>query len=201
MKVVSGGTQHREQDVHLSVCFHTHLKRRELVAVWQRVVRRPESPEGLTERIFNANSCGRNFVPVKSEEPGTGGGVPCFGFCGRGSPKFEFAAKFRLFRLYEVDRTACVDLHDRPPRRTMDQRGVRFDGRLHLLACPGAFLPHAFQACSDHSVNLMKEEKNRRGCTHGYRCEVKYTVKLPRFLCTHRSACEADADKDSDGRR
>ena len=28
--------------------------------------------------------------------------------------------------------------------------------------------------CSDHSVNLMKEVKNRRGSTHGYHCEVGF---------------------------
>lgn len=26
--------------------------------------------------------------------------------------------------------------------------------------------------CSDHSINLMKEVKNRGGATHGYHCEV-----------------------------
>ncbi|CAB1099995.1 unnamed protein product [Ectocarpus sp. CCAP 1310/34] len=32
--------------------------------------------------------------------------------------------------------------------------------------------------CSDHSVNLMKEVKNRRGCTHGYHSEAKVMHQL-----------------------
>lgn len=28
------------------------------------------------------------------------------------------------------------------------------------------------QVCSDHSINLLKEVKSRRGATHGYHCEV-----------------------------
>ncbi|CAM9548853.1 unnamed protein product, partial [Scytosiphon promiscuus] len=32
--------------------------------------------------------------------------------------------------------------------------------------------------CSDHSVNLMKEVKNRRGSTHGYHCEAKVMHQL-----------------------
>ncbi|CAM9492254.1 unnamed protein product, partial [Hapterophycus canaliculatus] len=32
--------------------------------------------------------------------------------------------------------------------------------------------------CNDHSVNLMKEVKNRRGSTHGYHCEAKVMHQL-----------------------
>ncbi|CAN0073913.1 unnamed protein product, partial [Sphacelaria rigidula] len=40
---------------------------------------------------------------------------------------------------------------------------------------PGRYLA---VVCSDHSVNLMKEVKNRGGATHGYQCEVKAMHQL-----------------------
>eukprot|EP00752_Nemacystus_decipiens_P017245 g15449.t1 len=47
---------------------------------------------------------------------------------------------------------------------------------VHSVAhVPGRYLA---VFCSDHSVNLMKEVKNRRGSTHGYHCEAKVMHQL-----------------------
>ncbi|CAM9801082.1 unnamed protein product, partial [Discosporangium mesarthrocarpum] len=40
---------------------------------------------------------------------------------------------------------------------------------------PGRYLA---VACSDHSINLMREIKDRRGVTHGYHCEAKVMHQL-----------------------
>ena len=43
--------------------------------------------------------------------------------------------------------------------------------------------------CSDHSVNLMKEVKNRRGSTHGYQCEVSQYRRCSQSQCRYRCRC------------
>ncbi|CAN0123809.1 unnamed protein product, partial [Pylaiella littoralis] len=50
----------------------------------------------------------------------------------------------------------------------------------HVTVHTVAHIPGRFLAvfCSDHSVNLMKEVKNRRGSTHGYHCEAKVMHQL-----------------------
>ncbi|CAM9670037.1 unnamed protein product [Ectocarpus fasciculatus] len=50
----------------------------------------------------------------------------------------------------------------------------------HVAVHTVAYIPGRYLVvfCSDHSVNLMKEVKNRRGCTHGYHSEAKVMHQL-----------------------